>query len=183
MFRLRAIPVVAGLMTGLLLSACSGTSSNFDPTDWISGDFFDTKTKLPGERKPVFPTGVPGVPEGVPPELVKGNQQPVVEAAAAPEPAPAAKPAQPARTQAARPAAPKPRTASAPPQPAQVRAAPAAKPAQPATTSQPAAVAWPDPGTAPAPRPAQSTAPAASWPDPTNTQANWPPPDPSTFSR
>ncbi len=147
MVRVRAIPLVAGLMTGLLLSACSGTSGNFDPTDWISGDFFDTKTKLPGERKPVFPTGVPGVPEGVPPEMVKGNQQPVVEAAA---PAPAAKPAQPAR-----PAAPKPRTASAPPQPAQVRAAPAAKPAQPATTSQPAA-AWPDPGTAPAPRPAQS---------------------------
>ncbi|MEA2985266.1 MAG: hypothetical protein QOD94_1520 [Alphaproteobacteria bacterium] len=183
MFRVRAIPVVAGLMTGLLLSACSGTSGNFDPTDWISGDFFNTKTKLPGERKPVFPTGVPGVPEGVPPELVKGNQQPVVEAAAAPEPAPAAKPAQPARPQATRPA-PKPRTASAPPQPAPVRApvsAAPAKPAQAATSNQPA-VAWPDPSNAPAPRPAQSTAPAADWPDPKN-QANWPPPDPGTFSR
>jgi hypothetical protein len=195
MFRVRAIPVVAGLMTGLLLSACSGTSGNFDPTDWFSGDFFNTKTPLPGERKPVFPAGVPGVPEGVPPELVKGNQQPVVEAAATAEPAPAAKPAQPARPQAARPAAPKPRTASAPPQPAPVRSAPAAptapaapaatsaaQPAQPATTSQPA-VAWPDPTKAPAPKPVQSTAPAANWPDPTNTQANWPPPDPSSFSR
>jgi len=189
MFRVRAIPVVVGLMTGLLLSACSGTSGNFDPTDWFSGDFFNTKTPLPGERKPVFPTGVPGVPEGVPPELMKGNQQPVVEAAAAPEPAPTAKPARPP---AARPAAPKPRTASAPLQPAPVRATPAATsaaqpaqpapPAQPATTSQPA-IAWPDPTKAPAPRPVQSTAPAANWPDPTNTQANWPPPDPSTFSR
>ena len=72
-------------MAALLLSACSGTSGNFDPTDWITGEFFDTKTKLPGERKPVFPSGVPGVPEGVPPELVKGNQQPVVEAAAQPD--------------------------------------------------------------------------------------------------
>jgi hypothetical protein len=180
MFRVRAIPVVAGLMTGLLLSACSGTSGNFDPTDWISGEFFNTKTPLPGERKPVFPGGVPGVPEGVPPELVKGSQQTVVEAAAPPEPAPAAKPAQPARPPATRPA-PKPRTASAPPQPAPVRVAPAARPAQPATANQPAA-AWPDPTNAPAPRPAQSTTPAADWPDPT-TQANWPPPDPNAFSR
>jgi outer membrane biosynthesis protein TonB len=180
MFRVRAIPVVAGLMTGLLLSACSGTSGNFDPTDWITGEFFSTKTPLPGERKPVFPSGVPGVPEGVPPELVKGNQQTVVEATAPSEPAPAAKPAQPARPPVTRPA-PKPRTASAPPHPAPVRAAPAAKPAQPATANQPA-VAWPEPTNPPAPRPAQSTAPAANWPDP-NTQANWPPPDPNAFSR
>ena len=180
MFRVRATPAIAGLMTGLLLSACSGTSGNFDPTDWITGEFFSTKTPLPGDRKPVFPAGVPGVPEGVPPELVKGNQQALVEAAAPPEPAPAAKPARPARPQATRPA-PKPRTASAPPQPAPVRAAPAAGPAQPATSNQPA-VAWPDPGTAPAPRPAQSTVPAANWPNP-NTGANWPPPDPGSFSR
>jgi hypothetical protein len=177
MFRVRVIRVVAGLTAGLLLTACSGTSGNFDPTDWITGEFFSTKTPLPGDRKPVFPGGVPGVPEGVPPELVKGNQQPVVEAAA--EPAPAAKPAQPAR-QATRPA-PKPRTASAPPQPAPVRAVPAASPAQPATANQPG-VAWPDPSQAQAPRPTQSSPPAANWPEP-NTQANWPPPDPNAFSR
>ena len=113
MFRVRVIPVAAGLLAALLLSACSGTSGNFDPTDWITGEFFDTKTKLPGERKPVFPSGVPGVPEGVPPELVKGNQQSVAEAAAQPDPVPAAKPTRPARPPAARPA-PKPRTATGP---------------------------------------------------------------------
>jgi len=180
MFPVRVIPVAAGLMAALLLSACSGTSGNFDPTDWITGEFFDTKTKLPGERKPVFPGGVPGVPEGVPPELVKGNQRSVVEAAAQPEREPA-KPARPARPAAAGPA-PKPRTASAPPpQPAPTRAAPAARPAQPASADQPT-VAWPDPSEAQAPRPAQSTAPAPNWPSP-NSQANWPPPDPNSFSR
>ncbi len=29
-------------------------------------DFLDTKKKLPGERKPVFPDGVPGLEQGVP---------------------------------------------------------------------------------------------------------------------
>src|SRR5262249_13152344 len=30
--------------------------------------------KLPGDRKPVFPEGVPGVAQGIPPDLMKGNQ-------------------------------------------------------------------------------------------------------------
>ena len=47
---------------------------NFDPTD-IARISLDTKKKLPGERKPVFPEGVPGVQQGVPPELIKGNQR------------------------------------------------------------------------------------------------------------
>src|SRR3954471_11907335 len=138
----RLIPVAVILSAGLALSACSGTSSNFDPTDWITGEFFSTKTPLPGERKPVFPEGVPGVPQGVPQELVKGNQQQAaVEEAAAPaaQPAPAAKPAPKPQ---AKPAA-KPRPASAPPRPAPARAAPAQQP-QPQPASQPA-VAWPDP--------------------------------------
>ena len=40
-----------------------------------------SKRPLQGERRAVFPEGTPGVPQGVPPELVKGYQ-------AAPEPAP-----------------------------------------------------------------------------------------------
>ena len=40
------------------------------------GDIFDNKKPLPGERRAVFPEGVPGVPQGVPPELVKGYQAP-----------------------------------------------------------------------------------------------------------
>jgi hypothetical protein len=153
----RATPAAVIVAIGLSLSACS--SSTFDPTDWISGEWFE-KPKLAGERKPVFPGGVPGVPEGVPAELLKGNQQAAVETppVVAAEPAPSAKPAKPARPQASKPP-PKPRTASAPPQPASPRPEPAAAQRPPA--NQGAAPAWPEPG----------------------TQANWPPPDPSTFSR
>src|ERR1700720_379377 len=53
------------------LAGCSGGFGNWDPTDML--DFLDTKKKLPGERKPVFPDGVPGLEQGVPKELYKGN--------------------------------------------------------------------------------------------------------------
>jgi hypothetical protein len=70
--------------------ALSGCGSNFgggfDPTDLL--DWLDTKKKLPGERKPVFPEGVPGLEQGVPKDLYKGNaekqQQPNQQGAAAP---------------------------------------------------------------------------------------------------
>ncbi len=55
------------------LAGCSGGLSNFDPSDLL--DFLDTKKKLPGERKPVFPEGVPGLEQGVPKELYKGARQ------------------------------------------------------------------------------------------------------------
>jgi len=42
---------------------------------------FDTKTKLKGDRQPVFPTGVPGTSSGVPQDLVKGYQPPPDQAA------------------------------------------------------------------------------------------------------
>lgn len=172
MFRIdRAISAALLLAAGLSLSAC-GSSGNFDPTDWFNPDeLFGSKPKLSGERKAVFPEGVPGVPEGVPREMLKGNQQAAIENPPA-EPPPAAKPAPAARPAATRPP-PKPRAASAPPQPAAAR---------PAGSTQPATSApWPDPAAA-QPKPVQRTAPAAAWPEP-NTQANWPPPDPSTFSR
>src|ERR1700758_216952 len=54
------------------LAGCSSLS-NFDPTDLL--DFLDTKKKLPGERKPVFPDGVPGLEQGVPKDMYKGAQQ------------------------------------------------------------------------------------------------------------
>ena len=40
-------------------------------------DFLDTKKKLPGDRKPVFPEGVPGLEQGVPKDLYKGSRQQV----------------------------------------------------------------------------------------------------------
>src|ERR1700737_459614 len=54
-----------------LLGGCS--SGGFDPSDLL--DFLDTKKKLPGDRKPVFPEGVPGLEQGVPKELYKGSRQ------------------------------------------------------------------------------------------------------------
>src|ERR1700712_1773884 len=64
------------------LTGC-GSMTGWDPTDLL--DFLDTKKKLPGDRKPVFPEGVPGLQQGVPKELYKGNveQQQRDEAAAA----------------------------------------------------------------------------------------------------
>jgi hypothetical protein len=56
------------------LAGC-GSMGNFDPSDLL--DFLDTKKKLPGERKPVFPEGVPGLEQGVPKDLYKGARQQV----------------------------------------------------------------------------------------------------------
>jgi hypothetical protein len=61
----RIVLIVSLLATGFALSGCE----SFDPESW-----FNSKKPLPGERKSMFPTGVPGVPQGVPPELVKGYQ-------------------------------------------------------------------------------------------------------------
>jgi|SRR5882724_616240 len=55
------------------LGGCASGFGNWDPTDLL--DFLDTKKKLPGERKPVFPDGVPGLEQGVPKELYKGSRQ------------------------------------------------------------------------------------------------------------
>src|SRR6267378_5755874 len=70
------------------LGGCS--SGGFDPSDLL--DFLDTKKKLPGDRKPVFPEGVPGLEQGVPKDLYRGSRQQVDDpnaqaAAAAPPPA------------------------------------------------------------------------------------------------
>ena len=90
--RLIALTVLAAL-TGVLGGCASGGS--FDPSDML--DFLDTKKKLPGDRKPVFPEGVPGLEQGVPKDLYKGAQQqqmndPGAQAAAPPPAAPAEEP-------------------------------------------------------------------------------------------
>ncbi|MBI1202751.1 MAG: hypothetical protein GC182_09600 [Rhodopseudomonas sp.] len=141
------------------------------------------KKKLPGERVPLFPDGVPGVTQGIPAEYMKGREQeqpgaampvPTVDSAAMPaatgadtakaepkpEPKPAAKP-KPKRIVKRKPK-PKPQP------PAEATAAPATPAAQPA----PAPAAWP------APAPAQTNSNAASQPAP------WPAsPPPGTFTR
>jgi hypothetical protein len=79
---LRSAALAAGL--SLTLAGCE----TFDLTNLIP----DTKKKLPGERREVFPGGTPGVSQGVPPELMKGYQAPP-ETAATDEPAEEKKPA------------------------------------------------------------------------------------------
>lgn len=149
------------------LAGCGGGmfGGGFDPTDLLG--FLDTKKPLPGERKPVFPEGVPGVDRGVPPDMVRGSpgalaarqqveqgMQPQVQpqpgepaagqqAAVAPPqaeeaPPPATRPPPPA----ARPKAPtKRRSVTAPPpdpEPAeQAQPAPQPQQAQPAPSSSP----------------------------------------------
>src|SRR5882672_3279114 len=70
--RLIALAVLIAL-SGALAGCGGGGMSSFDPSDLL--DFLDTKKKLPGERKPVFPEGVPGLEQGVPKELYKGSRQ------------------------------------------------------------------------------------------------------------
>jgi hypothetical protein len=72
------------------IAGCSSNVNSFDPMDWL--DWIDTKKKLAGERKPVFPEGVPGLEQGVPKTLYKGAQEQAdadaAAAAAAPPPPP-----------------------------------------------------------------------------------------------
>ncbi len=88
--RLIALTVLVAL-SGVLGGCASGGS--FDPSDLL--DFLDTKKKLPGERKPVFPEGVPGLEQGVPKDLYKGAQQQQMTDPGAQAAAPAAQPEEP----------------------------------------------------------------------------------------
>jgi hypothetical protein len=145
--RYRRIVVAASLFAiGLTLSGCG----SFDPTEW-----FNTKKPLPGERKEVFPGGVPGVPMGVPPDLVKGYEPPreppppppvVAEEKPKPQPKPRPKP--------------KPRQAAAP------RSELTGMTVGPRPSAQPAPAPWPSPQ--------QSAGQAA----PQQSQSVFPPPPP-----
>jgi hypothetical protein len=153
----RAILTAAVLFSGLALAACE-TADLAEKlgdvgdklTDMIPGG---GKKPLPGERKPVFPNGIPGVTQGVPPELIKGNQQPEPEVQPPPKQA-TAEPEKPKPKKRAQAKPKPPAQAAAPVQqaPAQTGAWPAPPP------QQPAAAQWP----APPPQPA----PQAAWPAP-----------------
>src|SRR5690349_1428519 len=70
----------------LALPALAGCT-NFDP-DKLDVFGLNEKKKLPGERKDLFPGGVPGVTQGIPPGYMKGNQPPPETAQALQAPAP-----------------------------------------------------------------------------------------------
>jgi hypothetical protein len=140
-------------MSTLLLGAGLGLGGceSFDLEN-----IWSSKKPLPGERRAVFPEGVPGVPQGVPPELVRGYQQPVEEpppvqaAPEKPKPAPRRVASPPPQRQAA---PPKPR-----PQPQQQQAQEPPAQAAPPPQQSP----WPDPPSRTASQPQQSS----PWPDP-----------------
>jgi hypothetical protein len=104
-----------------LLGACT-KGGQFDPTELLNSDMFDSKKKLSGQREPVFPGGVPGTTAGVPPDLVKGYQPPPepADADASQTPqggAPGARPKTAATTAEAKPKPrPRPKVATAPAQ-------------------------------------------------------------------
>ena len=155
--RLALVAVVAA--AGPVLSAC-------DSLDTF--ELFDSKKKLPGERKPVFPEGIPGVATGVPPELVRGYREPE---AAPPDPAKAAAEAA-AGEQASKPKSkPAPQhTASKPkPQPPKPEPPPDPFAAAPTRTAAPAPAQQPAPPAGASPWPAAQ--PQAAWPGTPGTVA------------
>ncbi|MFA6267149.1 MAG: hypothetical protein WC670_15710 [Pseudolabrys sp.] len=147
--------------------------ADFDP-DKLDIFGLNEKKKLPGERQDLFPQGVPGVTQGIPPEYLKGNQ-PAADAATAVPPA-----AGPQQQQVAAPAAapvepqkpkPKPKRTvkrTSAPKPAPAAASAPVTPVQSGAAQQPASSGWP--------APAQGTTSSSS--------GAWPAPQPSgTFQR
>jgi hypothetical protein len=168
--RHRAILTAAALMTGLVLAGCE-TGGISDKLGDLTDSFSDLipgggKKKLPGDRKPVFPEGIPGVAQGVPPELVKGNQPPPDAVETLP----------PAKQAAVEPEKPKPKTKKK-----IVQKPPPQSPVQPtqsttwqAPTQQQPPAQWPAPPT--------QQQPSAQWPAPPNqppAPAAWPAPPPA----
>jgi hypothetical protein len=183
MHRLVLLVALVALAPGLV--GCE----NFDTEKF---DIFgiNDKKKLKGERKELFPEGVPGVTQGLPPEYLRNKQLqpdtaqmpaalPANTVAGAPDDK-AAAPAQPSKTAVVEPVQepkpkavpkrkPKPRTAA---RPAKQTTQPAA---QGQNSGQQQRSPWPEQNQAQSPSPAQgqsmSTAP---WPSA---------PPPGTFSR
>ncbi len=168
----RAVAVAAVLALAPLLAGCS----DFD-MDKLDVFGLNKKKPLPGDRKPLFPEGVPGVQQGVPPDLMKGYQPPA-------EPTQAELDQKAAEAAVADEAKPKPRPKPKP----RTRVMVAPKPAQQPTDQS----GWPAPQEQQAQQP-QGQAAQSGWPDPRQQQqqpqqqqpqAAWPAPPPTgTFSR
>ncbi|HZD28357.1 MAG TPA: hypothetical protein VE251_06665 [Xanthobacteraceae bacterium] len=165
---------VLTLSLGLALAGCEG----FDPTAIMDTDFFNTKKRLPGERKPVFPEGTPGVPQGVPNELVKGHQ-PAEQAEQTEQAQPTAQaaPAEPKAEGKPKPK-PKPKVVDKPKEespPTAITVRPAqTQPAQAQPAQAQSQVQWPDPPPMQQQQPAAGAWPGSAqgrsggvaWPDP-----------------
>jgi len=197
----KSLLVRAATVLGFLLVLAGCTpGGQFDPTEMFNSDVFDTKTKLKGDRVPLFPNGVPGTTTGVPADLVKGYQPPPDQgdnadadangnAGAAAQSANAQAQQQQAKPKVAAKPKPKPKVASAPAQkqdsvwnqppggsaPTRISVGPSPNPAASQNQSQ---TAWPAP---PSPQQAaqqsQSVWPAAPSAAPAqSSQSVWPTP-------
>jgi len=153
----RLILLSFALTAGAFTGACD-TLETFE--------FWDAKKKLPGERKPVFPEGVPGVSQGIPPELMRGYQEPTPQAETNVA-APGGEPAATGSTAAEKKVEPKPK-----PKPV-ARRKPPPPPAEQAEA--------PAPQTAPPPSP-QPGGTLKPWPT-VQPQAAWPTAPSSRFER
>ncbi len=200
---MRHFHCVKMLVTMLLFAAGLAGCQNFDPEQL---DFLNLNSKkpLPGDRKPLFADGVPGVTQGIPPEYLRGNVEQQTGAAVDVPQTPAAQPgavadgvsAPNARTAVAEPATEaKPETAATPkpkPKPKRrvVRRTPATAPTRATTQkSDPQGqkpASWPEQAQA---RPQPASQPAsqaqAPWPAPAQDGvAPWPSAPPAgTFSK
>jgi len=169
--RRSSLLVRAGSAAALVLALAGCTpGGQFDPTTLLANDMFDTKSKLKGDRQPVFPNGVPGTNSGIPQDLVKGYQPP-------PDQAADANAADAAAAEAAKnKPKPKPKVARAPAQPATpprrinigaspTQGAPAAPQGAAPAPQQSQQSAFPAP---PQTAPAQQSSPTieSRWPDP-----------------
>jgi hypothetical protein len=177
--RLIAAAIVIALSG--VLGGCSSGMSNFDPSDLL--DFLDTKKKLPGERKPVFPEGVPGLEQGVPKELYKGSRQEQIDQQNAQAAAASAPPPEdPKSKRAAKGKGKQPAAASRAPAPDAAQNAAADPDAAPEEDGSTAAAP-------PAPKPKKivrqrTTAPPPDQPGQSPQQSAFPAPMPSgTFTR
>lgn len=169
----RVMRMVAAMALTVSLASCDSLPD--------LDNVFNPKKPLPGERKPVFSDGVPGVPQGVPPELVRGYQAPATEQ---PPSGPVQGEAPPVQQVEKPKPKPRPTRVAVPTRP------PTSITVQP-TTQAPAAApagvsAWPAPSAAGQQQ--QSNPPATQWP---RSDQNAPPapspwpaaPPPGTFSR
>jgi hypothetical protein len=144
--RHRSLLSAATVALSLALVGCDTADTMDKLTDMIP--FGDNKKPLPGERKDVFPQGVPGVPQGVPSEMMKGNH-----------PTPDATPPPPQQA-AVPPPAEKPK-----PKPKKVQAKPKAPPQAPADQSA---------QTVPPTQQMQAPQATSTWPPPMQPASGWP---------
>jgi hypothetical protein len=177
---MRRIPCVLMLTALVVVGPVLAGCSDFDP-DKLDVFGLNEKKKLPGERKEVFPGGVPGVAQGVPPEYMKGYQPPpdaTADSLQAPAGSEAATGSDLKKTAAAEPAEeakpkpkPKARVASRPPK--RVTVQPSAQAQQQQQTAP-----WPDQ----AQQPQQAQQSQSPWPAaqqqqaPQQEQSPWPAP-------